>query len=488
MRQTLPRILIASCFSGGGKTTITCGLLRTWQKRGISLKAWKCGPDYIDPMFHRQVLGIEGGNLDTFFMKPEELSRHLLKESEDCGLAVIEGVMGYYDGMGGISTWGSTYEVAAYTRTPVVMLLDGRGASLSLAAMLRGFLQFRENHQIVGVILNHTKKEMAQRLKAVLEQEGIRTFGSLPDCPEASFGSRHLGLVLPDEVWNLQEKIDRMAGVVEENLDLTALYQAAEGAPALTEFLKSEGTGSEGTGIGAGTDSAAKAVPPQRGRSESGRSMLTIAIAEDEAFCFYYQENKKILEAMGAELAPFSPLRDEKLPEGACGLILGGGYPELHGKELAENQAMQRAIRDAAEAGMPLLAECGGFLYLHERLEDGKGNLYPMAGVIAGSARRQEHMGRFGYVSLTSVEEGNEKEDEREASWLTGEIRGHEFHYWESENCGRAWLARKPMGGKQWKCMHVRNYQAAGFPHLYYPSNPEFIRRWLEGCRAFQSR
>lgn len=456
MERKQPRIVIAAVGSGCGKTTVTCGLLRAWQRQGMQLKAWKCGPDYIDPMFHKHVLGIAGGNLDSYFVGREQLNRQLEEESRDCDLAVVEGVMGFYDGMGGTSTWASTYEVAAVTRTPVILLIDGKGCSLSAAAVLRGFLQFKENHQIAGVILNRTGTVMAERLRPFIEAEGVPLLGNVPNCTDMALESRHLGLVMPGEVEQIQEKIDRMAEVIRESVDMEKLYQIAVCAPPIVWKT-------EDVSIG--------------GKEEQAGEAISIAVARDEAFCFYYQENLELLEHMGAVLVPFSPLKDKKLPNGVNGLILGGGYPENYGKQLSENRSMLFSIAAAIKEGIPLLAECGGFLYLHKELEDKNGDTYPMLGIIEEKAWRTGKLSRFGYVSLTP---------QQEDCCLKGEIRGHEFHYWESGDCGDDWMAEKPAGKRRWSCIHSSRYQIAGFPHLYYPSNPCFLRAWLEGCRKWK--
>lgn len=199
---------------------------------------------------------------------------------------------------------------------------------------------------------------------------------------------------------------------------------------------------------------------------------MTIGIARDDAFCFYYEENLRLLEALGARLVSFSPLKDRELPPEIDGLLLGGGYPELWAKELAENVSMRDSIRSAVRSGMPSLAECGGFLYLHRHLEGQDGGSYPMAGVLPFDAFRQKRLSRFGYIELET--EDGEK------------LRGHEFHYWESETPGQDWTARKPESDRSWKCVHGENGSYWGFPHLYYPSNPAWLERWLDRCRAYR--
>ena len=282
MSQGNKRIMLAAPKSGSGKTMITCGLLQAFLLRGISCRSFKCGPDYIDPMFHKAVLGIDGGNLDTFFLDTESVRELFIRESHDTEISVIEGVMGYYDGMGGDSTWASSYEVACAVEAPVVLILDCRGASLSLAAVLKGFLEYRKDCRIEGVILNRISSVMAERLTPRIEALGIRVYGYLPQCVEADFSSRHLGLKIPGEVEGLMDKLKKLAYKMEETVDIDGLFELSETAPLLT--FESERNDKE--------------------KLTAFSEKVPVGIAVDEAFCFYYQENRKLLEEMGAELIP----------------------------------------------------------------------------------------------------------------------------------------------------------------------------------------
>lgn len=495
----IPGILFAAASSGCGKTTITCGALRAWQRKGLKVKAWKCGPDYIDPMFHKQVLGIPGGNLDSFFLAEEALKAQYQQKNEGFDLAVIEGVMGYYDGLGGISTQASTYEVASAVDVPVILILDGKGASLSLAAMLRGFLQYQKNSHIVGVILNRTSPMIGARLKPVLEAEGVKYMGCVPVSKGIQFDSRHLGLVMPEEVPQIQKQLDEIADLLEKSVDLDGILEMARSYVGKREnaegkyvgdqedqenqsFMKIQNSSkviNEDVRLVKCRTSREAMETPATGLFTKSRTPLRIAVARDEAFCFYYQENMELLESLGAELIPFSAIHDRELPESISGVILGGGYPENYAKALSENTSMLVSIHQAWEAKMPFLAECGGFLYLHRELEGSDGIFYPLAGVIPDKAWKTNRLGRFGYITLTP--------DHPDAC-LIGEMKGHEFHYWESGDCGTCWTAKKPLSDRSWSCVHSEQGQIAGFPHLYYPSAPEFAERWLEICRNWQKR
>ena len=468
----IPGILFAAASSGCGKTTITCGALRAWQRKGLKIKAWKCGPDYIDPMFHKQVLGIPGGNLDSFFLSKEALKAQYQQKNAGFDLAVMEGVMGYYDGLGGISTQASTYEVAQAVDVPVILILDGKGASLSLAAMLRGFLQYQKDSHIVGVILNRTSPMIGARLKPVLEGEGVKYLGCVPVSKEIQFDSRHLGLVMPEEVPQIQKQLDEIADLLEESVDLDGILELARSYAEKVE-------NNEDAGLAKCQTSQVAMETRAAGSFTESRNPLRIAVARDEAFCFYYQENMEILESLGVELIPFSPIHDQELPAKVSGVILGGGYPENYAKALSENTSMLASIRQAWENKMPFLAECGGFLYLHRELEGSDGIFYPLAGVIPDKAWKTNRLGRFGYITLTP---------DHPDTCLIRKIKGHEFHYWESGDCGTCWTAKKPLSDRSWSCIHSEQGQITGFPHLYYPSAPEFAERWLETCRKWQKR
>lgn len=444
-RTEIPRIAIAAPSSGSGKTMITTGLLALLKRRGLSCVSFKCGPDYIDPMFHKYVLGIPGCNLDRFFLDEAGVKSLFVKKAENEDMAVIEGVMGYYDGVAGNTTQASTYEIAAITDTPVILVLDGRKSSLSLAAQVKGFKEYRQDSRIAGVILNRTSAVMSERLRPALEEVGVACLGFVPQCREAEFESRHLGLSIPEEQTALGERVNRLADRLEKCLDVDGICRIAAGAPSV-EACSMETSGTE-------TCSRKKAAPAD----EKKRRM---AIAKDEAFCFYYQENLDFLETAGWELVPFSPMRDAHLPEGTKGILLGGGYPEIYAKELSENRSMLEEIRSAASGNMKILAECGGFLYLHNTLEGTDGTCYPMVGVIAAEGYRTNRLSRFGYITLNGS---------------GGSIRGHEFHYWDSTAPGASMHAQKPGGGGGWECMYVTEHMAAGFPHLYYPSSPGWI-------------
>ena len=454
----IPRILLAAGSSGSGKTLITCGLLEALVERGLKTASFKCGPDYIDPMFHSRVIGTKSRNLDTFFTGSEVTKYLLTRNARDCEIAVMEGVMGFYDGVAGTTTTASAYDLAKVTDTPVILIVNSRGMSVSLAAYVKGFLEYKKDSHIKGVIFNQMSPMLYPRRKKLLEEElGVAVLGYVPKVEDCVIESRHLGLVLPDEIPELKDRLHKLAGVLEETLDIDRILELAGEAPDLL-------------------DAKPESVTDFR-LSEPVR----IGVAEDEAFCFFYADNFRLLGEMGAEIVPFSPMEDKQLPDDLDGLLLYGGYPELNGKKLEQNTTMKDMIREKLKAGMPCMAECGGFMYLHEEMEGMDGNFYQMAGVIPGKAYRTPKLSRFGYVTLTQKKPALGMED-------FGEIPAHEFHYFDSENCGGDFHAAKPESKRGWDCIHGTDTMLAGFPHLYYYGNPEVPKAFLKKCLAYKKQ
>ena len=452
MTANIPRVMLAAAASGSGKTTMVCAVLQALVNRKLSPMAFKCGPDYIDPMFHSRIIGAPSRNLDLFFAN-EELTRSLFCQSaRDASIALMEGVMGYYDGQG--DSWqASSYHLASVTGTPVVLVAECKGQSLTMAALLRGIRDFRPDSRVAGVILNRCSAARYPAMKGMLEREtGLRVLGYLPPMTDCSFESRHLGLVTAAEVADLQEKMQRLARQAEETVDLDGLLVLARSAPALEA-------------------QPLPAVQPVDGAP-------VIAVAQDKAFCFYYQDNLDLLRRLGAVLVPFSPLEDAALPENCSGILLGGGYPELYPCQLAENLAMKEAILQAGREGMPIVAECGGFMYLHSQMEGADGKTYPMVGLIGGETFRTPRLVRFGYGEFASLEDTL-------LSRKGETIRGHEFHYWDTDCPGGSLEGHKPGKSGSWRCVNGRGNLFAGYPHLYDYSNPDFARRFVEACAAF---
>ena len=431
------QFLLAAPRSGSGKTTMTCALLMALKRRGCAPCAFKSGPDYIDPMFHRAVLGVESRSLDLFFSAPETVRTLYARGAAGHGAAVCEGAMGFYDGLGGVSDRASAWHLADTLDLPVLLVVEPKGQSLTLAAELNGLVNFRTPSHIAGILLNNCTARMYALLAPMLEKEtGLPVLGFLPKLPEAVIGSRHLGLYTAAEVENLQQKLALLADAAEEHIDWPRLLALCEKEPPALPMEPE--------------------TPPARVR---------IAVAQDEAFCFTYAETLEAFRDAGAEVVFFSPLRDTALPGNIGGLYLPGGYPELHARELSGNTSLLREIKRKIESGLPTAAECGGFLYLGQSLTDAEGQSWPMAGVLPGEAKDAGRLVRFGYAALSA--------DSDSMLFRAGEsFPIHEFHHWDSTANGAALAAKKPVGGAAWRCGFVNEHFYAGFPHLYWAGTP----------------
>ncbi len=457
------RLMIAAPKSGSGKTTITCAVLQALTSQGCQIVSYKCGPDYIDPMFHEKVIGVPSRNLDTFFTGEEQTRRLFLNSAPADGIAVMEGVMGLYDGLGGIREEGSSYHLAKVTGTPIVLVVDAKGMGRSLIPLLAGFLAYDKEHLIKGVILNRMSQGYYEVIKHLIEKElRLPVLGFLPEKQELHMESRHLGLVKPDELNGIKEKLVTLAEEFVKTVSLEAVLSIAESAGNVGKSNICRGTL-------AGTWSAGRHADVDH---------PVIAVAKDEAFCFYYTDNLAMLEQNGAKVRYFSPLYDAELPERCHALLFGGGYPELYADRLSANRTMRTAVSQAVDNGMPVVAECGGFMYLHSVIIDREGVSHNMAGVVSGKCFDTGKSVRFGYIWMR----------EKKSHFLPeGEIiKGHEFHYYDSTDNGGDVVAVKPVTGREYSCiMEGENYWM-GFPHLYYPSNPEFAKAFVKKAREYQ--
>lgn len=445
MEYMIPRIVLAGTNSGCGKTTVACAILQALVNRELNVGAFKCGPDYIDPMFHSRIIGAECTNLDLFFFDENTLKYLLAKNGAGRDISVIEGVMGFYDGMSLTTTAASTYEVSLFTESPTVLVVAAKGASLSVMAVIQGFLDFCPNNLIKGVILNQctasTYSVLAKEIEARFAGR-VQLLGFLPTMRKCSLESRHLGLITAAEVQGLHEKLNMLASQAERTIDIDGLLAlAASAAPVYCEEVN---------------------LPKQR-------ETVRIAVARDNAFCFYYEDSLDALREMGVELVPFSPLSNSELPQDIQGMYLGGGYPELYAQRLSENAPMRASVKAALERGVPCIAECGGFMYLTESIAS-----YPMVGFIPGKSFDTGKLTRFGYISLKAGHDTL-------LCTAGGEIRGHEFHHWDSENTGGSFTAVKA-SGKSWKCVHATETLYAGYPHFHFYSNPDFAVSFYNAC------
>ena len=455
--------MIAAPKSGSGKTMITCALLQLLKDSGKNVSSYKCGPDYIDPMFHQKVLGVPSKNLDTFFTDEKTTVQLFLDKRADGDFAVLEGVMGLYDGLGGIYEQGSSYHLAKVTQTPIILVVDAKGMGKSVLALIAGFLQYDTQHLIKGVLLNRMSKGYYDIIKPLIEKElSVKVVGYFPEQKDIGFSSRHLGLVMPDELADIKEQLDELAGRLKKTIDLDMLLDIAVEAEEITKTTNTE-----------------------QMQIQNQNNTVNIAVAMDEAFCFYYEDNLRLLEKCGAKLQYFSPLHDTSLPKDCDALLLGGGYPELYAKELSENLSMRNSIKTAFKTGLPTVAECGGFMYLHtyihnicEEDADAQNYVFGMTGALDSECHFKGKLVRFGYIELA----------EKHSNFLppNEKIKAHEFHYYDSTDNGADCIATKPATGRSYDCVISHDNYWLGFPHLYYPSNPHFAESLVR--KAYEYR
>jgi len=452
MRRT-PRILvIAGVASGVGKTTVTLGLLEAFRRRGLIVQGFKVGPDFIDPGFHEIVTGRGSYNLDGWMCGRDHVLATVARRAADADLALVEGMMGCFDGVDATSDQGSTAEVAKWLDAPVVLVIDAQAQARSAAAVALGFEQFDQHMKIAAVIVNRVAGDAHARSirDAVAARCRVRVIGALTHDEQITLAERHLGLVTAAEDGLTEEKRARLAEAIERGVDLDGLLELAAPLPRSTT----------------GPDPATRPRPPVR-----------IGVAHDAAFCFYYRDNLELLMAAGAELIYWSPLSDGHLPP-VDGLYLGGGYPELYGPELAANQAMRDSVRAFAKTGRPVYAECGGLMYLAEALEDLEGAGHPMVGLLPATVRMRPRRLSLSYTEVTL----------REATPLGPPgttARGHEFHVSTLDpvpaSVLRAYgLCRR--GGTDGDEGYLMGNALLSYVHLHFGSNPELAVNFVRAC------
>lgn len=557
MKLTDKRIVIAGTGSGCGKTTVTSGILQCLVNRGISAASFKCGPDYIDPMFHEKVIGTRSGNLDLFFSDEKMLRYLAASASQSCEISVAEGVMGYYDGIG-MTDEASTYRVAKALRAPAVLVIGARGMASSVLAVLEGFLHHKPDSGIRGVIFNRLSEKLYSRLEGQVRSLGVEPLGYLPSDSRVEIGSRHLGLVTAGEITDLKDRLNVLAQWMEETVNIDGIVRLAGQADPLeaelpesiesarrrlSEYYSMEsarlrmgecysmavdcrrtneysdiepgcrrvdeifsGKSTVESTVESAVLSADAGKEPDSAKNENGqknekenrKSCLSlrpkIAVAKDDAFCFTYRANLDLLKELGAELVPFSPISDADLPKDIDGLIISGGYPELYGDALESNVSMRLAVKSAIEGGMPVIAECGGFMYLHRAVEGteqeaaggekadfsgGFRRMYEMAGVFDGECHKKDRLVRFGYIEMTARENGLLAE-------AGGRLKAHEFHYWDSAGNGSSFLAEKADRSRSWECGISTETMYAGFPHLFFCSSPDAAERFVKKCAEYR--
>jgi len=445
LSKKINRIMIAGTNSGCGKTTVTCAILKALKNRGLEVAAFKCGPDYIDPMFHSEIIETKSRNIDLFLCGERQARYLFAKNSKNSYVSVVEGVMGFYDGMGGNTSENSSWDISNKLGIPTILVVNCKGASVSVAAMIKGFLDFDKN-RIKAVVLNNVSKHMYKMYKEIIENRlEIKVAGYMPFEPKAAIESRHLGLVTANEIDSLKQKTELLAGIAEETIDLDLLLDIADNSePFDYEKIEVEQI-----------------------------SDVRIAVAKDRAFCFYYQDSLELFEIMGAKLVYFSPAEDIKLIEDVDGLIIGGGYPELYLEKLSNNIGMINSIKAVWRDGMPIYAECGGFMYLGKNI-----NTYPMSHIMEMSFEMTGKLQNFGYITLNA----------KESTMLLeyGEcVTAHEFHYSKNDYGSGSLTARKATG-KTWEAGYCKDNVFALYPHIHFWGNIQIAARFIKKCEEYK--
>lgn len=447
----MSRIMIAGTGSGCGKTTVTCAILGALKSQNKAIVSFKAGPDYIDPMFHKKITGIEARNLDLFLMGEENVKYALKKQSDK--ISIIEGVMGLYDGIG-CESYGSANHLSLLTETFVVLVVNVKGKSQSVCAEIQGYLNYEQNN-ICGVILNNVSETMYSFYKSMIEDKlKLQVFGFMPNIPNAKIESRHLGLVTADEIADIHRKMELLTEAAGRYIDFEKLLSIGQNALEIncSDFKIQT-------------------------RYQAKKPIIYVAM--DKAFCFYYEDNHDLLKALGAQLRFFSPLEDTELPDDADGLVLWGGYPELYGLKLQNNRSMKLSLTERIKNGLPVYAECGGFMYLQKSITDLYGEIYSMLGVLDGNVIMKDKLQNFGYVTLQANEDNLLcKKSEM--------INAHSFHHSVSTNEGISFIATKKSTGKSYPCIIAKDNIFGGYPHIHFWGNPSFAENFVKACEKYR--
>jgi cobyrinic acid a,c-diamide synthase len=442
--------IIAGTNSGSGKTTVTIGLMRLLCRQGYRVAPFKTGPDYIDPAFHSVATATASHNLDTYLLGEETVRYLFAKYSQNSDVAVVEGVMGMFDGIGE-EGGGSTAELARTLGLPVILVVSCKALYQSVAAIVNGFVHFDKRVRVAGVILNHVySDEQFAFLQHYIEQQcGVACLGYLPPDDGIGLESRHLGLIQAGEVDALIEKTDRIADLMSQHIDMARLLEVTRTKPQQLSTRKPEGF-------------------------DISLQGLKLGVVRDKAFSFYYRANLDLLEENGAELHYFSPLADVELPKEINALYLGGGYPEVFARELSENHTMLESVRSAAENGMPVYGECGGLMYLTEGISPTEGEFYPMCGLFGCRTEMTARLQHFGYCRV---------------EWKGVLTLAHEFHHSqlistsETPNYRFNFNIEKPENHLLWQGGLCYKNVLAGYPHIHFYSDAAFFRKLAEWWR-----
>jgi len=451
-------IVIAGTQSGVGKTTVTLGLLYALRRRGLAVQPFKVGPDFIDPGHHTRAAGRVSRNLDGWMLSRDDNLALFRRHAGQAQVAVVEGVMGLFDGYDGLSDAGSTAQMAKWLGLPVLLVVDARAMARSAAALVHGFASFDPDLTLAGVVFNRIggAAHLHYLEQALSQLEKVKCLGGLPRAAHLTIPERHLGLTTVEDHPLENEHLEHLADFLEEHLDLDGLLASL---PVI-------------------------AIPPEASPQPVAPT-VRLGVARDQAFCFYYPENLELLARFGAELVPFSPLTAPELPENLHGLYLGGGYPELFAAQLAANEGLKDDIREQAAAGLPVYAECGGLMYLSQEIQDLEGRHYPMAGLLPLKVRMLKRLRALGYREITLM-----------AAGLLGpagtKARGHEFHYSEiaaaTGDLPRLYRLTARQGQEASPEGYCLNNVLASYVHLHFGSNPEVARHLVAHCLAYKEK
>ncbi|MEK4227965.1 cobyrinate a,c-diamide synthase [Solibacillus sp. FSL H8-0538] len=449
--MTTNRFVIAGTGSGVGKTTFTIGLLHALKQKGLIVQGFKCGPDYIDPSYHTAVTGRISRNIDSWMLSETTVVDIVSRASSDADVSIIEGVMGFYDGKSPLADTGSTAEISVITKSPVILIVNAASMARSVAAVVKGFQMLSDKPNIVGVIVNQLGSvSHFELVKAAIEQEcAVPVIGYLKKDNLLSIPSRHLGLIPAIERGDLNFFFEKLGALIAETVDLDRLL----------ELTKAD-------------------ILPETGQlfEQQADTGITIAVAKDEAFNFYYEENMELLRAKGVNLAFFSPLHNEPVPNDADGLYIGGGFPEEFAAQLQTNDIAKASIQQAIKNGIPTLAECGGFMYLTEAITTTDGERFEMTGLIPGEVVMQEKLAALGYREITGLGKNFLIAADEQA-------KGHEFHYstYVGEHVSPAYATKGRFGAKAEG--YQKNQLVAGYTHFHFASNPQLVDNWIRACK-----
>jgi len=459
---SIPRILIAGAYSGVGKTTISIGLMGALKEKGFQVQAFKVGPDYIDPSYHTAVTGKPCRNLDAWMVSQDGLIEIFERGTRDADVAVIEGVMGLYDGLSGLDETGSTSQIAKFLRCPVILVIDAYGVARTAAALVLGYKNFDKNVHLAGIILNRISSPThAKWCKEAIETiTGIPVVGSLPVNKEIAMPERHLGLIPTPERKMISSFFSKLTGCAQDNIDLDKVVQIGRSAEKLPK--------------------TANAIYPERNYAKKA----TIGVAFDEAFNFYYQDNIDLLEAYGARVKFFSPIHDRNFPLDVDGLCLGGGFPEMLPRELEANEDMRRIIKSAAEGGMPIYAECGGLMYLTDSITDFNSNVFRMVGLLDGKTLMTKKLSLD--YTLAEVKCDNP------LSKAGNLVKGHEFHFSKISDIPSdakfAYIMKKGVGIDGKRDAWIEHNVLASYMHLHFAYNPELVKNFIANCKRYNRK